>query len=285
MILRIKQLILIIGVFFLLSGAWKLSPLALELRIAACDVGQGDAILIRYGQRHILIDSGRNNEVLDCLRQETFWGNKTIDVAVITHWDEDHIGGFASILEEYEISNWLFNPTVGDTKTAQNLLSQIKTSRFQPVMGDEIFFPGMRLRVLWSEKTPSLPQVSRGSDQNTRSIAVVIETESFGFFGTGDLECPEQLAIVDSGLLNNPQIIKIAHHGAKSGICAELLQRLRPEVGIVSVGEGNSYGHPHTETIHNLHTFGVFLRRTDQIGKIVLEWLPSMAGVGLFKTP
>lgn len=276
MILQIKQLLLIIGVIFWLSAAWNLSPFPLSLRIAACDVGQGDAIIIQYGQRHILVDAGRNRDVLDCLRQEIFWGNRTIDVAVVTHWDEDHIGGFTSVLEKYKVTHWLFNPTVGETKTAQDLLSQITSAGFNPVMGDEIVFPGMRLRVLWSEASRVLSQDTRGEDQNTNSIAIVIESESFGFFETGDLECPQQLAIVSTGLLNKPQILKVAHHGAKSGICAELLQQLRPEVGVVSVGEGNSYGHPHTESIQNLDTSGVFLKRTDQIGKVVLEWLPKI---------
>lgn len=278
MILRIKQLILIIIVIVWLLAVWSLLPIPLELRIAACDVGQGDAILIRYGQRHILIDAGRNNAVLDCLRQEIFWGNKTIDVAVITHWDEDHIGGFPAVLEQYQVANWIFNPTVADSKIAQNLFSQIKTTTFQPVSGDEMVFPGMRLRVLWSEQNRVTPQDSRGSDQNHDSVAVVIQTESFGFFGTGDLECPEQLAITMSGLLNQPAILKIAHHGAKSATCSELLESLRPEVAIISVGEGNSYGHPHPETIQSLHSFGVFLKRTDQIGKIVVEWLPNWSG-------
>ncbi len=279
MISKIKQLIFLFGVLLWLSVFWKQSPFPLELRIAACDVGQGDAILITYGQRHILIDAGRNNEVLECLRQEVFWGNKTIDVALVTHWDEDHIGGFPLVLNEYAVRLWLVNPTVASTQKAQQLFSQIKDSVIFPIAGDEIVFPGIRIRILWSEASRQGIQYTREGDQNQQSIAVLIQTESFGFFGTGDLECPEQLAIKDLQLLDSPQIIKIAHHGAKNGLCPEVLQGLRPEVGIISVGEGNSYDHPHTETLQILDTYGVFLRRTDVHGQSVMVWGPHFKDI------
>lgn len=271
-----SRILLFFLVTTLLSAGWTLSPLPLELKIVACDVGQGDAILIKYGSSNILIDSGPNEAVLECLRQEIFWLDPTIDVAIVTHWDADHIGGFDDVLQNYKVRNWLINPTVADTKMAQALYSQIGTRVKTPLAGDVLVWPGLEIRVLWSELTRGNEQDKTTADRNLDSIAVLIKGESFGFFSAADLECPQQLAIIHSHLLNQTQIVKVAHHGAKLGSCPELWSNLRPEVAILSVGQGNSYGHPHPQTLEHLAQNGIFAWRTDEFGQLSLQWEPSI---------
>lgn len=271
--LKVRILLLCFSLATLLA-LWKLSAFPVELKIVACDVGQGDAILIQYGSMDILIDSGRNEAILPCLRQEIFWADRTIDVAIVTHWDEDHCGGFASVLNEYAVKEWWYNPAIPETAIAQALFHQIQNRGKSPQVGDSLALPGLELRVVWSESARGLSLEEAAEDRNAGSIAVLLTTESFGFFSSADLECPQQLAIIEYGLLKQVEILKVAHHGAKSGTCPELLAELGPEIGIVSVGVKNSYGHPTPETLKLLDTYGVFAWRTDQHGSLRLWWDP-----------
>lgn len=262
--------------FFLLSAVWTLSPWLLRFKVLACDVGQGDAIILRYGPSLILIDAGPNEAVLSCLRQETSWFNRTIDVAIVTHWDADHIGGFSHVLGEYKVEEWLYNPSVPTTKMAQQLQQQIGTRGILPSAGDVLSFPGLRLKILWSERTRGDSLERTDEDRNRDSIALVAQTESFGFFSAADLECSQQLAIYYSHLLNKAEMIKVAHHGAKSGTCPSIFSAWRPEVAVISAGRANTYGHPHEETLEQLRQNGVFLWRTDVNGPFQLIWNPFL---------
>jgi len=256
--------ILLIGVFFYLS----IPP---RVKIVACDVGQGDAILVTYGQFNMLIDSGPNRAILECLNQEISPLKKGIDVAVITHWDLDHIGGFESVLQNYRVGFWLVNPTVATSQAAQNLWDQIQsqgTKIIFPVAGDDFILPGIRARLAWSELTRQLSQAGALPNQNQDSIALYWQLPSFGFFSGGDLECDQELAVAGSGLLNSVTMIKISHHGSKTGTCQGFLEKVNPEIGIISVGEGNRYGHPDSQVLKNLTESGVFLWRTDQRGQL-----------------
>jgi competence protein ComEC len=251
---------------------WSRSPLPLEVEIVACDVGQGDAILVKYGQSRILIDAGPNQAVVECLRQEIFWADSTIDLAVITHWDKDHIGGFEYVLAHYSVDNWLVNPRVPDTQVAKDLHDQIGPKRIYPLAGDQAVFPGLRLRLLWSELSSGVSLADNQTERNDASIAVFLAQESFGFFSAGDLECAQELAIKDMQLLNQASITKISHHGSKTSFCPEFWAWIRPEIAIIPVGANNSYEHPAKEVTATLEEKGVFLWRTDQMGTLKLRF-------------
>lgn len=239
----------------------------------ACDVGQGDAILIYYGQKRILIDTGPNLDVLECLPRVAFGAGKAIDVVVLTHWDKDHIGGFASVLQKYKVGMVITNTPTKTTESVANLVDLIEKSggSLEPVVGESLLYPGLRLRFLWNHSMLSLD--TRGkpeSEENASSIGVQLTGKGFGFLSLGDLECNQELAVLTLPLLNPYQILKVSHHGAKTSSCLRFLEKSRPEVALISSGAGNSYGHPAAQTLDSLRKNGIFVLRTDLLGDIFL---------------
>jgi len=245
----------------------------LKTKIVACDVGQGDAIIIQYGEKRILIDSGPNSDVLRCLPRVAFGGQNNVDFAILTHWDKDHVGGFASVLQKYNVGKILAGEPTKDSQTVADLEEQItlQGGREAPSIGDQIMYPGLRLRFLWNGEGLSLVDGSAPeSEANASSLATLLIGKSFGFLGMGDLECRQELAVLTLPLLSSYQILKVSHHGAKTSTCLEFLQRARPEVAIISSGVGNTYGHPHPQTLDFLRKMGVFPLRTDLFGDLIL---------------
>lgn len=245
----------------------------LKTKIVACDVGQGDAIIILYGEKRILIDTGPNSDVLRCLPRVALGGQKTIDFALLTHWHKDHVGGFASVLQKYTVGKILAGTPTEETLTVTDLEEQISLQGGSevPSIGDQIIYPGLRLRFLWNGDGLSLVGgQAPESEENASSLGTLLIGKSFGFLGMGDLECRQELAVLTLPLLSSYQILKVSHHGAKTSTCLEFLQKARPEVALISSGAGNSYGHPHPQTLEFLRKMGVFPLRTDLYGDLIL---------------
>lgn len=265
--------IYVLSLFFLW---WSFSlPLPdLKTRVTACDVGQGDAVLIQHGTWTMLIDSGPNSDVLQCLTQKLPWWRPKIDILVLTHSDWDHIGGVEAVLSSFRVGE-VWKTAWTDLSASGQKVEALMESQPQRVVfaGESLSLPGMRWRVLWGEKSREifLPGVDVESETNSKSVALIGQGESFGFLGLGDLECAEELAVGEYTLLTEVTVLKVSHHGSKSSTCLEFLRKIKPETAIISSGEGNSYGHPHPFTLENLSKTGVFVLRTDQLGTFTLD--------------
>lgn len=276
-----KKSIFLVGVL-LISSVWLiLQSFPLErpqLRVVACDVGQGDAILVLYDGVVILIDVGPNSAILECLRENLPFGRLEIDLLVLTHSDKDHIGGFSDVVKTYKVKQLFSNPKDKDTD-AGRLVKQwaLEHPRNLSPLGGEIFFaPGLRLQVVWSESVrEALFADSKNSENfNSDSIGLWIGTASFGFLSLGDLECREELAVTHMGLLGKVRLLKMSHHGAKTSSCLEFLEKIHPEVAFYSSQAGNSYGHPHIETLKNAEKAGVFVLGTPEGGELSFKESP-----------
>lgn len=250
------------------------SPVALRTRVTACDVGQGDAILVQHGPWSMLIDTGPDSGVLSCLHQKLPWWRRRVDVLVLTHSDWDHIGGTEAVLHSFRVgevwrTSWTELGVSGQRVEAA--LSSFTQRRVRA--GESLTIPGMRWRVTWGENSYETlsPDVDLEDIPNNRSVGLWAVGQSFGFLSLGDLECPGELAVMQSSLLNNVKILKASHHGSKSSSCYDFLTQLRPETVLISSGEGNSYGHPHPLPLENMARTGVFPLRTDRLGTFSLE--------------
>jgi competence protein ComEC len=265
---------------FLVIGFWLLALFMRPTKYSAtqvtvCDVGQGDAILVQHGTFIILIDTGPDSSILECLSQEMPFLSSKIDVLILTHSDWDHIGGVESVLESYQVGEvWR---TSWSELSASGHRVQVKLDKSQKTRlvkaGETLLVPGARLRILSGEKTrEEIGQSNLPKDSpNNRSISLWLQTESFGFLGMGDLECPMELAVIGWSLLNGVDILKASHHGSKTSSCIDLIEKLHPETVVISVGGGNKYGHPHTATLENMVKMGAEVLRTDQLGTFTLE--------------
>lgn len=250
-----------------------------ELEVVFLDVGQGDAILIFTPRgRHILIDGGTGEGafgledqgkkiILPYLRRR---GIKRLDTVIATHPDFDHIGGLVSVVSErnLEIGELLdpgvCHPSEGYLELLQAVQSRPEVNYRQSRAGEVLD---------WGEEVKaevvSPPYLMK--DNNDSSIVVKLTYDDISFLFTGDAAgSAEKIMIGKYGLRLRCTVLKTGHHGSKHSTTEGLLQRVRPEVAILSCGADNSYGHPNEETIQRLRQVRTGIYRTDEQGTITV---------------
>ena len=258
--------IIVLSVFVVVLGwvAWFLSR-PQDLRITFFDVGQGDGILITEGPFQVLIDSGRSGQtILSRLGQAVPFWDRTIDVVIPTHPDQDHIGGLRDVLGAYRVPVVLSTQATSTSKTFaawQEALAQEHAENVEAFSGVAVQFPsGARLDVVH----PFGSVANNGEDTNQTSIAVVLTREGETFFFGGDLPSAQE----DILPIGSIDVLKVGHHGSASSTSERFLEKITPREAIISVGENNFYGHPTSVVLERLARSGIITYRTDQRGTI-----------------
>ncbi|MEI6038878.1 MAG: ComEC/Rec2 family competence protein [Actinomycetes bacterium] len=232
--------------FFFQSTAWPNS----NWRIVNCDVGQGDGEVINLGNHQaIVIDTGPDPVLIDqCLKALQI---NTIPLLVLTHSHADHIAGLSGVLKGRAVGQIWRTATQGQHFELKAPVGQVD------------------IRVLWPKDPQARFEVNPGdgSAVNNTSIALLIDIAGLTFFTGGDVEPPAQQAILESGLVHRVDIMKISHHGSAYQYLP-LLDALHPTVAFISVGKGNTYGHPALSTLTVLRDRGVAVYRTDVSGAL-----------------
>lgn len=231
--------------------------------IAACDVGQGDALVIRSAGATALIDTGPEPEpVTDCLRS---LGVDRIDLLVLTHFDLDHVGGLDAV--QGRVQDVLHGPTAEaeDQRSLDRLRNGGAVLR-QAGAGLHGGLGEASWRVLW-------PQRDSAAFPSGNDASVVVEFEGGGVprsLFLGDLSAAPQRALLHTGRVDRGfTVVKVAHHGSADQEPA-LYQALGATVAIFSAGLDNDYGHPRADTLRLLAATGSHLLRTDQQGMILI---------------
>lgn len=269
-----------------------------KLRIIACDVGQGDAFLVTYGNNQILIDGGPDSSVSGCLEKHIpFWDRK-IEVVILTHPQKDHYRGLVDVFEKFTVDTFIRNPIEIGTPDYLLLNNQVLLGGVRvlnPNKGLKLRLGLIYLDILWpksdymsqkcnlSDKSDLSENYSKdnyyscesGIDLNIFSIVAMIRFKEFEAVFTGDISPQISDLIADEFRIRHNydiEYIKIAHHGSKNGISKKLLDYLKPDVAVISAGKNNSYGHPHKEVIDMLTALGIEILRTDIMGDVVVEY-------------
>ena len=213
-----------------------------DWQVANCDIGQGDGAAINLGNhRAIVIDTGPDPELIDrCLKQ---LGVREIPLLIITHGHADHIAGWPGVTKGRKIGQtWYQNIKRGARAQLQSTKGAVD------------------IEVLWPD--------SGNYDPNNSSIAVRITTKDYTLFAGGDMEPLSQSLIAST--MREVDIYKVCHHG--SAYQDEIFTRaLSPQVAMISVGAGNSYGHPAPATLELLEQTGAKVLRTDRDGAIAIS--------------
>ncbi len=279
---RVAALVLVVvlslaGSRVLLDGPLATAAAPDGWAIAVCDVGQGDAVLVRSAGRVALIDTGPDPDLLStCLRS---LGIEHIDLLVLTHFDLDHVGGTAAV--QARVSTVLHGPMADppDRRLIDDLadegaeVEQASAGR-RGMLGDAAW------RVLWPP--PRSPAFPSGND-----ASVVLEVAGGGVprsLYLGDLSAAPQRVLQRTGGLAPYAVVKVAHHGSVDQD-PELYGRIRPRVALFSVGADNDYGHPRAETIDALTDAGARVLRTDVHGRILLALDDGELQIWTEKTP
>ena len=248
------------------SQSYTASDISGELKIHYIDVGQADSILLTLNDEAMLIDAGNNADgklVVDYLKNQ---GVTNLKYAIGTHAHEDHIGGMDNVIKEFSIDTYLMPKVQNDTKTFEDVLDALinkNVSVASPEVGDTYEFSDAKFTILSckNEKTDEL---------NTSSIVIRLVFGEQSYIFCGDAEKENEYAMMDSGLTLNSNVIKIGHHGSTSSSLEKFILAVDPEIAVISVGEGNDYGHPHEKIVNRLNRLGIKTYRTDWHGTIII---------------
>lgn len=227
-----------------------------QVRVDFLDVGQGDAILIRsYTEKTILVDTGAPKARRALMKQLKDLGVESIDALILTHPHADHIGNAVDLLKSMPV-RIVYDPGYPHTsKTYRNVLAAIKEKKVRYKKAEA----GMRIRMGTDIEITLLapPERFLHSDRsilNGNSIVMRLTYGDVAVMFTGDSEEETEKSTVDGRApeLLVSDILKVAHHGSRYSTKDAWLDAIKPAVAVIQVGEGNSYGHPHPDTMARL---------------------------------
>jgi len=279
---KVLVLLLIIAIAIGLAIASRPDNL---LHIYFCDVGQGDAILIKTPQnRQILVDGGRGDQVLNCLSDALPFYDHTLDLVILTHPHADHVGGLIEVLRTYQVEKVIFQQTPYKSADYQEFIDLLgeKNLPTLKVVAGEILALDQQVRVeVWyplsNEKLELLAARGGsgatidpydGEDVNDSSIVFRLVCGDFETLLTGDAPEAVQKLLLRQEMVEESDVLKVAHQGAKDGSDENFLKKVNPKLAVISVGENNRYGHPHKETLEELENAGAEIKRTDRDGTV-----------------
>ena len=236
------------------------------LTVHFIDVGQADCALLECGGEYMLIDGGNKEDgslVVSYLEQQ---GVQELTTVVCTHAHEDHVGGLPSVLAVYPTA-----AVYAPTKTyASNVYDDFMYYVDQQGLEVTIPSPGDTFTLGTANVTVMGPTQSY-ADTNDTSIVLMVEFGDTKFLFTGDMETGAENDMLDywGNYDWNADVLKVGHHGSDTSSGYRFVNAVMPTYGVISVGEGNSYGHPCEEPLSRLNQAGVTLFRTDELGTVL----------------
>ncbi|HHV24377.1 MAG TPA: PGF-pre-PGF domain-containing protein [Methanosarcina sp.] len=265
--LPLVSISLVLFMALVLFTASATSAAAENLTVHFIDVGQGDSILVQYGDKDMLIDAGERGTGDDVAEYIKRKGVTSLDYVVATHPHADHIGGMSDILKTFPIGQFLDSGYPHTSGTYEYMLETIDSNNipFTTVKrGDKIdFASGIVVEVL----NPGSSYFT--DDLNQNSVVLKITDGSVSFLLMGDAGIEAEGAIVKDGYNVDADILKVGHHGSITSSGKTFISAVSPAVSIIEVGTGNKYGHPHAEVLETLQKAST-VYRTDVDGTVTV---------------
>lgn len=230
------------------------------------DVGQGDALLLQSAEGHqVLIDGGPGQEVLmelSAVLPESF---RQIDLVVLTHPHLDHMEGLIPVLERFSVKAILMSAPAYDSLAYKAFLAAVQNENVPVYFANastDFRLGSLHLDVLY----PFEPQVGEEME-NINNASVVIKVDEWLLL-TGDAEIEVEEALLSQELDLRASVLKAGHHGSRTSSTEAFLDAVNPDLMLISSGGGNSFGHPHSETLEKAQLRGIQLWRTDLNGRL-----------------
>lgn len=237
--------------------------------ITFLDVGQGDAILVRSGNNDLLIDGGPSGtRTLEGLgRAIPFW-DRTIETVIVTHPDQDHIGGLPDVAAAYEIKTVISTNQESESqiyKAWMDALDAEGAVRVDAALATGIVLgKNVRAEVIY----PDDQTFSGSGSSNDSSVVLKIIYGRNQFLLTGDVSGSAEKKLIGRVADSENTILKVAHHGSKSSTGEDFLKSVPLRQAIISAGLKNRYGHPHPDVLERLRERGITVWRTDEHGSV-----------------
>ena len=244
--------------------------------LAACDVGQGDGLVLRAGERAaVVVDAGPDPALMDtCLdRLEV----EEVPLLLLTHFHADHVDGVAGVLEGREVGvvegTGLLDPVAG----VEAVEAAAGRDAGVAAYGGTRRFGNVTLQAVWPPPGAGRTDPSESAPNNA-SVVVLAEVGGLRVLLTGDVEPSAQAALARGVAGLEVDVLKVPHHGSRHQDL-DWLTSLRARVALVSVGEDNDYGHPAPDVLAALDAAGAEVWRTDLAGDVVVVVRRGEVGV------
>ena len=255
-----------------------------KLEVSVLDVGQGDAIfVVSPGGKTLLIDGGgafsgfqrqEQNFGIDPGEEAVspyLWsrGFQKLDVVALTHAHQDHVGRLTAVLENFHVEKLWIGHEVSSLGFQH--LEEVAREREIPIerelRGKSFDWDGVSGEFLWPEIGPGEVALAAKNDD---SLVLRLRFGDRNILLPGDAEKQAEHKILEenSADLLHSDVLKAGHHGSKNSTIPEFLAAVHPQIGIISVGEANLYGHPSPELLERLQGAGVRILRTDRDGAV-----------------
>jgi beta-lactamase superfamily II metal-dependent hydrolase len=234
------------------------------LTVQFIDVGQGDCILAESDGHYMLIDAGENDKGAQVVSFLEEAGVSSFDYIIGTHPHSDHIGGLDDVIRAFPAENIILPPVAHTTKTYEDVLDAVEeagVSLTRPVPGDSYALGDAVFTIL-------APVGDYGTDLNNWSVGIRLTLGDTAFVLCGDAESQAEQDMVNNGITLSADVLKVGHHGSSTSSCDAFLDAVSPDYAVIQCGKGNSYGHPHAETLKKLEKRNIEILRTDELGTI-----------------
>ena len=229
------------------------------------DVGQALSVLVECDGQFMLYDGGNVDDgslVVSYLQKQ---GVEQLQYVFCSHAHEDHVGGLAAVMAKFPAGHAYSPVTESSTKCFNDF---VKYTRQQ---GLQLEVPSVgTVWPLGSATVTMLGPVTQYSETNNTSLVLRIDYGNTSFLLTGDMENTAETDLVNSGANLKADVLQVGHHGSSTSTGYLFLNAVLPEMGVISCGTGNKYGHPHEETLSILRDAKVDVYRTDRQGTITI---------------
>jgi len=272
--------VFIVGFFILFSFYQFIVFNDGKLHITVCDVGQGDAVIIRTPDgRTVLFDGGPDKKVLGCLnRAMPFW-QRQVDLMILSHPHADHLNGLIDVLKRYQVRQFASEELANSSESFKALEAAVKKEgiHWQTLVNSDNIKISHEVNLI--VVGPTQKYIHETSPDGTissgefASLELLLTYGEFRMLLTGDSQFQQMAQAISlyPQMLQNITILQQPHHGSRSGITPEILHELSPEVVTISVGEKNSYGHPAPSILTMLQAAQIKIYRTDKSGDLRLK--------------
>lgn len=227
-----------------------------NFEVVMFEVGEADCHLIKYpyNKNTILIDTGKNeykikNEVIPYLKSI---GIKKIDYLIITHGDEDHIGGSITLINNFQVKNVILNKGTF-TDLEKELIKNLNEKKIPYQININ--------KINLSNHTIYLLNNTKYNNENDNSIITYFTYQKYKFLYMGDASITTEDNLLENYNLNNISILKVGHHGSNTSSSKDFISQINSSISLISVGKNNIYHHPNKEVINNLSKSRIY--RTD----------------------
>lgn len=234
------------------------------------DVGQGDCTLICSEGYTALIDAGTPMSSTAISKTLRSYNIDTIDVLILSHPHDDHIGSAEFLLEEFKINNIIFSDILPADDDNAEAIKNIKDTAKELDVKCHFAKEGMVVNI-GNFKLTVLLSDEGADDENNMSIILMAENDGAKFLFTGDAEQLCEQKLIDQGVNFDCDVLKVGHHGSRTSTSQEFLNFATPRYSVISCGKDNSYGHPHDVVTKRLRDSGTTIYRTDRDGNIIFK--------------